>query len=403
MPPRHGKSMTVTETFPSWFLGRNPGKRVIVSSYSGSLAERFGRFNRRKVEEWGQEIFGIKVSTEKATQSNWEIEGTAGGMLSLGIGAGITGSGSDLLLIDDPVKNSQEAESVTYRERVWDEWQSTLRTRLHPGASVIVILTRWHEDDLAGRLLNPEFGKPDKWDIISLPAECESKEDPLGRAIGDPLWGSFGFDHAWMDSTKNAVGSRVWASLYQQRPSPASGNIFNRSWWRFYDSVPPVFEEIIQSWDCAFKGTDHSDFVVGQVWGRTKADKYLLDQVRGRMNFPETLQAIRSLSEKWSKSYTKLIEDKANGSAVIDTLRREISGLIPVNPEGGKEARANAIVSQIESGNVYLPSVAVAPWIRDFIEECSSFPNSVNDDQVDAMTQALFRLQNKKDVGIRFL
>jgi predicted phage terminase large subunit-like protein len=157
------------------------------------------------------------------------------------------------------------------------------------------------------------------------------------------------------------------------------------------EELPKKFDEVLSSWDCAFKGTDDSDFVVGQVWGRLGADKYLLDQVRGRMNFPTTLVAFRDQAIKWPAARLKLVEDKANGPAVIDTLKHEISGIIAVNPEGGKEARANAVAPQVEAGNIYLPTRAIAPWIDGFVEEHAVFPNGLNDDQVDGTTQALLR------------
>lgn len=183
MPPRHGKSMTVTESFPSWFIGRNPERRVIQVSYGSKLAQKFGLSNRRKVEEFGFELFGIKVSGENASKTNWSIEGCSGSMISAGIGGSITGQGADLLVIDDPIKNRKEAESQTYRDGIWAEWQDTLSSRLHPGGRVIVIMTRWHEDDLAGRLL----AQSDTWQLINLPAEVEAN-DILGREEGEPLW-----------------------------------------------------------------------------------------------------------------------------------------------------------------------------------------------------------------------
>ncbi|HOO13212.1 MAG TPA: terminase family protein, partial [Bacillota bacterium] len=231
LPPRHGKSMTVTETFPSYFIGRKPERRVIETSYGDSLAQRFGKFNRQKVQEYGQELFGISISKEKASMTDWDIAGHRGGMISAGIGAGITGQGADLLLIDDPIKNKEEAESETYRNKVWDEWQNTLRTRLHPGAAVIIILTRWHEDDLAGRLLNPEYGEVEDWTILSLPAIAE-ENDLLGRELGEPLWPEHGYDATWAEATKNAVGSMTWNALYQQRPAPAEGAMIKRHWWK---------------------------------------------------------------------------------------------------------------------------------------------------------------------------
>lgn len=391
--------MTISETFPSWFIGRNPSRRVICASYGESLAQRFGKLNRRKIEEFGQSVFGISLSREKSSMTDWDIEGYRGGMISVGIGGSITGQGADLLIIDDPIKNRKEANSETYRNMVWNEWQNTLLTRLHPGGAVIIILTRWHEDDLAGRLLSTE---PDKWEVLSLPAEAE-EHDILGRKPGDPLWPEHGFDRAWIEDTKKAVGSQVWAALYQQRPAPAEGSILKRNWWQFYRQPPQQFDEVLQSWDCSFKDADTSDYVVGQVWGRVGANKYLLDQVRGKMDLPATMQAIRTLSAKWPQARAKLIEDKANGPAVIQLLKKEIPGLIPVNPEGGKIVRASAVSPDIEAGNVYLPEPMIAPWVHDFIEECAAFPNGANDDQVDAMTQALNRFLSAAVPQIRWI
>jgi predicted phage terminase large subunit-like protein len=388
MPPRHGKSMSVTETFPAWFLGRNPDLKVIEVSYSDSLAREFGDKCRRKIEEFGKELFGISIDHRKSDKSDWGISGHTGGMLSGGILSGITGRGADLMIIDDPVKNRQEADSQTYRDRVWSEWQSTLATRLHPGGRVVVVLTRWHEDDLAGRLVNAD---PDRWKVVNLPAIAED-DDMLGRVPGEALWPSR-YDEKALAEIKKTVGSRDWEALYQGRPSPAEGSILKRGWWQFYRQAPARFDKIIQSWDCTFKDGAKNDYVVGQVWGKAGANKYLLDQVRGRMDIVATMQAIKTLSSKWPSARGKLVEDKANGSAVIQMLKSKIPGLIPIEPEGGKEVRAQAVSPDIEAGNVFLPENA--PWVHDFIEECAAFPNGAHDDQVDAMSQAINRLNRK--------
>ena len=213
------------------------------------------------------------------------------------------------------------------------------QTRLHAGGAVIIILTRWHEDDLAARLLNPEYGKVEDWDIISLPAVCEDPAtDPLGRELGEALWPAGGYDEAWAAQQKETVGTYAWSSLYMQTPTPSSGGMFKREWWKRWAALPSGLHDFIQSWDCTFKDKDGSDFVVGQVWARKGADRYLLDQVRGRMSFTETLDAMRGLSSKWPQTTRKLVEDKANGTAVIDVLKKEIPGIIPVEPFGGKDA-----------------------------------------------------------------
>lgn len=387
MPPRHGKSITVTESFPSFFIARNPDKRVIAAAYSDNLARKFGRLNRNKFHEFADPLFGLSLSRENSASNNWSVDGHRGGMIATGIGGSVTGEGSDLMIIDDPLKNAEEASSDTIREKVWAEWESTLSTRLHEGASVIVIMTRWHEDDLIGRLLERS---PREWERLRLPAIAED-DDLLEREPGTPLCPGLGFDEEWAAQKKVEVGSQVWAALFQQRPSPADGNIFNRKWWQYY-SQAPTMDQIIQSWDCTFKDNNDNDYVVGQVWGIKGANKYLMDEIRDRMDLPTTLQAIRSLSSKWPQTALKLVEDKANGPAVIQMLSQEVPGLVPVEPEGGKIVRAQAVTPDIEAGNVYLPESSIAPWVHDFVEECSAFPNGAHDDRCDAMSQALSRL-----------
>lgn len=395
MPPRHGKSQTVSETFPAWYLGKNPDKRVIAVSYGDTLSRQFGRKNRQKIEEYGH-IFDIEMADDNSTATNFSIKGRTGQAFFTGIGGSVTGLGANLLIIDDPIKNRLEANSKTYRDRVWDEYQNSLLTRLTADGAVIIINTRWHEDDLCGRILKENT---EDWEIISLPAEAE-ENDPLGRQEGQPLWPEQGFNIDWIEKTKTAVGSITWNALYQQHPSALEGNIIKRQWFQFYTTPPSRFDEQLISVDASFKDTKKSDFCVLQVWGKKGGDKYLLDQVRARMGFTATVQTIRTLNAKYPAAHTKLIEDKANGSAIIDYLKNEISGLIPVEPEGGKVARAYAVQPQIEAGNVYLPTAQQAPWIHDFIEECANFPNSANDDQVDCMTQALNRMQQPNDIWI---
>lgn len=389
MPPRHGKSEFISRYSTAWILGKFPDTRIILASYEADFAATWGRKARDLLEEHGPSLFGIRVSGKSSAANRWDIEGYEGGMVTAGVNGPITGKGADIGIIDDPVKNDQEAMSVTYQERTYEWYKSTFRTRLQKDGAIILIMTRWHENDLAGKLLAVQEEDGEKWEVVSLPAIAE-EGDLLGRNPGQPLCPEL-FTKEALESIKKAVGSFWWASLYQQRPSPAEGGIFKRNWWQYYRQAPDRFDEIIQSWDMAFKDTKTSDFVVGQVWGRKGADKYLLDQVRDRLDFPATVQAVRNISAKWPQARAKLVEDKANGPAVIATLTNEIPGLIAVNPEGGKIVRAQAVSPDIEAGNVYLPDPSIAPWVHDFVEECAAFPNGANDDQVDAMTQALFR------------
>lgn len=393
--PRHGKSMTVSETFQSYYLANFPNKRVITSAYSDSLARKFGRLNRNKFIEYADLLYGVNISDNNSAVNNWGIEGHTGGMISTGIGGSITGEGADLMIIDDPVKNRQEAESVTYRNRVWEEWESTLSTRLHKGASVIVIMTRWHEDDLIGRMLE---NSPYDWTRLRLPTIAEDDNDLLGRKKGEALAPQLGYDEEWARNKKVEVGERTWASLYQQRPAPATGAIFKRDWIIKVDAPPLKFDDSVISWDFAFKGTDESDFVVGQVWIKKGADFYMIDQVRKRMDFSDSIKAVKRLKDKYPYCRKIIIEDKANGPAIINVLKRTISGIIPITPRESKEARAHAVTPYYEASNIHY--VKTVPNLDEHIEELISFPNSQNDDSVDAATQALNYFASKPSASV---
>ncbi|SFE74285.1 phage uncharacterized protein (putative large terminase), C-terminal domain-containing protein [Paenibacillus algorifonticola] len=392
MPPRHGKSERVSKKFPAWHLGRNPADEIILASYSIDLSRGFSRIARDTLMA-NKNVFEASVDPVNKSAESWGIEGYRGGVTAAGVGGAITGKGAKIAIIDDPVKNAEEADSETIREKIWDWYTSTLYTRLTPDGRIIVVMTRWHEDDLVGRLLKKEADelaegshRGERWTVINFPALAE-KGDYLGREEGQPLWPEFGFDKHRMEQIKMDVGSRVFNALYQQRPSAAEGSFLRREWWRYYENPPP-FASLLISVDAAFKDEADSDYVVIQVWGKNQANMYLVDQIRAKLNFPATIQSIRNICMKYPDAAVKLVEDKANGSAIIQTLQGQIGGIVAVNPEGGKISRVNAVSAYIESGNVYLPRKT---WINDFVEEAASFPNGKHDDQVDAMSQALHR------------
>ena len=401
MPPQEGKSQRVSRTFPGWLLARNPDLRIAIASYELGTARRWGRAIRNDIQS-NTNIFGLRVRNDTAAAQEWQIQDHAGGVYSVGIGGALTGRPVDVLIIDDPIKGRAEAESPVFRERAWDFWTDTARTRFGPSTAVIVVLTRWHQDDLAGRLLKADepYGE---WTYVNVPAECESVDDPLGREIGEFLISARGRTREDWLATKRDVGARTWTSLYQGRPSPAEGGLFKRDAWRWYQSPKadrhsdgsyhiPNATEVIQSWDMTFKDSKNSDFVVGQVWAKIDGEAYLMDQVRARMDFPATCHAVENLTKKWPQAHAKLIEDKANGPAVLALLRSRVPGMIPITPKESKYARASSSAPFVEAGNVWLPSAELCPWIGEFLEECAGFPNAVHDDQVDTMTQALNRL-----------
>jgi predicted phage terminase large subunit-like protein len=418
VPPRHMKSLLVSVFWPAWEWIRWPERRWLYSSYGAQLSIRDSIKCRRLIESpWYRQRWGDRfaLTSDQNTKGRFD-NNRSGYRLATSVGGAATGEGGDRIVCDDP-HNVQEAESDAIRKATLDWWDVVISTRVNDPktAAKVVVMQRCHQQDLSGHLL--EQGG---WEHLCLPAEYEGPIRPTSIGWSDPrqehselLWPER-FGPPEIESLKVSLGSYAAAGQLQQRPSPAGGGILKRHWFRFWQppeaNLPPVIvrlpdgtqqsiilarlgriDEVIQSWDCAFKDLATSDYVVGQVWGRVGAAYLLLDQVRGRLDYPSTVKAVVELSRKWPMCIAKLIEDKANGSAVIQMLSGSIPGLLPVNPEGGKVARAAAASPLIEAGNVYLPHPHYAPWVNDFIEECAAFPNGAHDDQVDAMTQALIR------------
>lgn len=352
VPPRHGKSAIVSERFPVWTMGHHPDWQFLAASYAASLSEKFSRKARALVREpITQTAFpGLKLNPEKQGVEEWET--TTGGVYkAMGVGGPATGSGANVLLIDDPVKGYEQAYSQVYRDKVFEWYRSDAETRLMPESGVLIVMTRWHEDDLAGRLLKEE---PEDWRQVSFPAIAEQDEEH--RKEGEALHPDR-YPLATLERIK-AKSSWVWAGLYQQRPAPDEGGILKRAYWRYYETRPERFDLIVLSWDMTFKDTAGSDYVVGQVWGKVGPDAYLLDQIRARMDFPTTVNAFKAQVLQYPNAGAKYVEDKANGPAVISMLKNQIPGLIAVEPEGGKEARAASVTWILEGGNVYLPRFA---------------------------------------------
>ncbi|MDX3124933.1 phage terminase large subunit [Streptomyces scabiei] len=405
MPPQEGKSQRVSRTFPAWMLARDPDKRIAIASYELGTARRWGRAIRNDIRS-NREKFDLRIRNDTSSAQEWQLEDHAGGVYSVGVAGALTGRPVDILIIDDPIKDRAQAESEVFRERVWDFWTDTARTRFGADTAVIVVLTRWHEDDLAGRLIRQDVRG--EWRHVNIPAEADhdpakGQIDALGREPGAYLLSARGRTPTDWEHTKQDVGSRTWTSLYQGHPSPDSGNVWKRQWWRRYGTplwsqhptLPDAYtvhevDQLIMTWDMAFKDTKSSDYVVGQVWARRGADVFLLDQIRKRLSFTDTLAAFQGMVARWPGATAKLVEDKANGTAVISTLKSKIPGIIAVTPTESKYARANAVAPPVEAGNAFLPEKAIALFDPDeFIDEAAGFPNGTHDDQVDAASQGL--------------
>lgn len=403
MPPQEGKSERTSRRFPLWMLHRNPNLRIAIVSYGKDQAKRWGRRIRDDLREHPE--LGLTLSQSSSRQDEFELLGYRGGVVCVGIEGGLTGKPVDLLIIDDPYKDAGQADSKAWKQTVENFWREVALPRLAPGAPVVLIQTRWREDDMAG-WLQAEYG--DEWTVLNIPAQADhdpdkGEVDVLGREPGEFMESARGRStNDWLKKIRE-VGSRAWNALYQGRPAPAEGTIFHRAWWRRFDQqlwverpdgsrIVTHYDELLISWDLTFKNTEGTDYVSGQVWMRRGADAYLLDRVHGRMDFVETVAAFRALAARWPQAVMKLVEDKANGPAVISMLGRTVPGIIPVEPDGGKEARAAAVSPLVEAGNVWLPASELAPWADDVIEQAAGFPTAAHDDDVDALTQALNRM-----------
>lgn len=396
-PPQHGKSEIVSRKLPAYILGRFPDWRVGAASYSDELANAMAQDVRRNLADDRHR----KLFPQPAEKRRYDVNrtgeftapGGAGGYLGVGVGAGLTGRPVDIGIIDDPVKNEKEALSPTVKEGHWNWYQTVFTTRLSENSGQIIMATSWAEDDLPARICKHFNGDPRltvlRFPAINLPGEVGYNPNlPKGPLV--PELKSLAF----LQEVKSLFSDYWWAALYQQSPRSLGGNVFKESGLRYYmpKDLPAKFDKVIASLDATFKDTDGTDFVVFQVWGKLGANSYLLEQSRARMSFTKTISEVVRLKRDHPRIRQFYVEDKANGPAVIDALKGIVSGLIPVEPDGSKLARAHAVTHVWEAGNVWIPHPELAPWVKDLVAELTAFPAAANDDQVDAMTQALRQL-----------
>lgn len=384
VPPRHGKSEMISKYFPVWWLCNFPSHRIMLTSYQSTLSADWSRKSRDIFEQLSNDYLGYKLAFGARRNDKWDIDKFQGGIEATGIRGGQTGKGANVLIIDDPVKNDEEAFSQTYRDKNYDWFQSTAFTRLEPGGAIILIMTRWHYDDLAGRILRES---KEEWEVINFPA-LATEDDVLGRKPGDALWEKR-FSKENLETIKNEIGSYWFSALYQQNPMNSKHQIYKESWWLRYDTAPNG-GDVIQSWDTAFKDKEKNDYSVCTTWSAHDKKAFLLDLVREKMEFPELLRKVITLAERYNPKLI-LIEDKASGQSLIQTLKRETRLPIKaVQADRDKVVRAHLATPMIEAGKVYIPNNA--PWIKILISETSEFPYSAHDDIVDSINQALMYL-----------
>lgn len=391
MPPGRGKSEISSVRFPAWFHGRHPDSPVIAASHTASLANDFSRQVRAQIDHPNWPFPNVRLEPGENTVEQWKLAGHRGKHFAAGVGKAIAGKRAELLIIDDVVATREQAHSAAYRERAYNWFWNDAHSRLLPGGSVVIIMTRFHRDDLAGRLLFDAENGGDQWEVIELP-ERAMKDDALGRAEGEYLWPS------WYPPSETDVIRKtqphVWWPLYQQRPGDIAGGLFKRKWFseRYDPTVLPHFGMVFITVDSAFGEETSSDPSVLCMWGVTKTHLYLLDVWRDRVAYPELLAAIRDFHTKWRTKLDRgvwvYIENKASGQSAIQSLQR--GSRIPVQPfepgSASKISRAQDTTPYCAAGRVLLP--ASAPWTSDWIEEHADFPGGKNDDRVDNTSMA---------------
>lgn len=409
VPPRTMKSILITVLFPVWIWTTDPARRWMFASHAESLSTQHSVYRRNVMEsEWYQRLWGRTFSFAKDQNLKTHYENSARGqMFATSMRGAATGLGGDILVFDDPL-NPDQAISDTERKAVNSQFDQTFRSRLNDAAAgvKIIVMQRLHEDDLTGHVLS----SGGSWVHLRLPAVADDLETctfPLSgrvvrRSTGELLWPQR-LPEKYLAAQKMGLGSWAFAGQYQQDPAPLEGGIFKRNWIRYYQALPEQFDSMVQSWDCSFKGAEDADFVAGQVWGKAHGRYYMLPyRVHNRLDFGPTKRAIKSCHAAYPKAHAILIEDKANGPAIISELRHEIACIVAVDPQGGKLARAQSIAPLWEAGSVELPDPQRfnVPWLEEYIHNICTFPKAAHDDDMDATSQALIYMRTRMSTGM---
>jgi predicted phage terminase large subunit-like protein len=397
MPPGSAKSTYCSVLFPAYFLSCSSGSQIVATAHTASLANHFGRGVRRVICDYG-DCLGLKIANESRAAGEFMVM-DGGAYFAAGVHGPITGRRADLVLIDDPVKSWAEAESPVFRDALHDWYRAELLARLKPKGRVVFVMTRWHEDDLAGRLM----ANGDHWETLTLPALAETG-DVLGRAVGEALWPEWQ-DDAAIDRLRAEMGERSFAAMYQQRPRPPESSLFDVAKIDVTEAMPGILRSV-RAWDLAASvaapGRD-PDYTVGLKLGLTAEKKLIVqDLIRIRANAGDvTTMIVQTATKDGKNTVIGLPKDPGQaGAAQVDYLARLLDGYTTISsPEtGSKIVRAMPAAAQIDQGNVLL---LAAPWNENFIRELEAFPDSKKDDQVDAFSRAVGLIFETAAVGAR--
>ena len=397
-PPRHGKSQLISGLFPLYFMRVFDRARVMLTTYEAKFAATWGETNRNNADGRASEIYGTVVDKGHNARDNWKLLNNESGMVTVGMGGALTGKGADLLIIDDPIKNQDEALSEIVQQSHEDWWYSSAKTRLEPGAAVIITATRWSERDLIGRILDREG---DEWTVVNYPALAE-EDDILGREVGEALWPER-YDRETLEAIRKA--NPFWfAALYQGHPRPRGASMFQREWFagKIVREAPRRGRRI-RHWDFAATTNERSDWTVGVRMSTVDGRFFIEDVERHRLSPNESDARMRKVAEDDHEyaGWTPQRGEQEPGSAGIKQATAFAKLMVGFDvkserPTGPKEVRARAFASQCEAGNVYL---VAGDWIPEYLKELEDFPHGKHDDQVDASSGAFNDLLGRKNPG----
>lgn len=410
MPPQEGKSERASHYFPEWLLTHDHDLRIAIVSYADEMARRWGADIKLDAETFdGDEStidLGLTLRADSRAAGRWQIDGGRGGVYCVGIAGSLTGKPVDWLIIDDPLKDLEQAQSARYRERAKRFWQGVAVPRLGPGSKCVVIQTRWHEDDLAGWLMRNE---PGRWKIVVIPAVSEADDDLLGRPVGEPMISARG-DRNWAN-IRHDVGEYVWAALYQQRPAPAAGGLFKRKSFRYWQWLPSdsfrhdqlggmriaLGDKIVylsECWrfltvDLAASTKTSADFTVAGVWMITlDGDLVLIDGDSARLEETEHWALVRPLRERWGADVV-FVESAMIGTTLVRDATEQGVPVAELKAETDKITRAIPASTRLDTGRMWIPAADTSSLIvRDVVDQCVQFPNAVHDDWVDVISYA---------------
>lgn len=394
MPPRHGKSEFISKYVPAWYLGKYPNRRVFHSSYGDRFSASWGRKARNLLAEFGPQYFGVSVAADSGAANEWGIQGCDGGMVSAGVGGGITGRGADLLIVDDPIKNAEEAASEVYREKVWDWWQSTSDTRLEPGGCVIVIMTRWHKDDLVGRILDQAAESGDEWKVLSFPAIAE-EADILGRNVGDALW-----PERWpieaLEQRKRSRSLYWWNALYQQRPTQNErcefpGSYFGEHIW--VDRIPEGIAAGVVALDPSKgKNAKRGDYQAAVYCGYAGNTLYV-DAAIERVPIGSAVNNTLALAFRYGARLVAFESNNFQEEAVgpvfdqrLATNRLHGIRVVTVLHNQSKEGRIQSLDPYLRNGAIRFVR---SPGTKILVQQLQEFPMAAHDDGPDALEMAI--------------